>query len=300
MRNPGRNIAWLGETTCSNVELSGGKAANLSLLAEHYPVPPGFCVTTKAFAQAKSEGPDPERLFLSKELFDEIASAYRQLDKRCQSKPLRVAVRSSAAAEDGPRASFAGQHDTYLNVIGIEALGAAIVNCWSSAFTGQAIAYRRVRGDEVDRVHIGVLVQELIPADMSFILFSANPLNSNPSEMMINASWGLGESVVSGQVTPDVYVVDKLTGNTIHATVSVKQQMTVQGDQGTLSVQVPRLLQQRACLTADQVSQVIELGKALERHMGWPVDVEGAFHQDQLYLLQCRPITTLSQKEKPL
>ncbi len=290
------NITWLGENACSNIEISGGKAANLSLLAEQFPVPSGFCVTTGAFSEAISDGLKFDQATLPKQLMDEIANAYQQLEKQCKSQPLRVAVRSSAADEDGALASFAGQHDTFLNVVGIDSVYEAVVKCWASAFTDQAIAYRQAQGYEVDQVHIGVLIQEMVPADMSFVMFSVNPLTQIANEMMINVSWGLGESVVSGEVTPDVFVIEKSTGQLLNETVSVKQQMTIQSDDGTKLVPVPRLLQQRPSLNADQIKKVFELAKSLEQQMGWPVDIEGAFHQDELYLLQCRPITTLNQK----
>jgi len=300
-------ILWLKDSLCSKQALTGGKAANLSLLAKNYPIPPGFCITTAAFEAAQTAGLDLDHLSLTRDdfpqdLYDQIAGAYQKLDETCGTNPLRVAVRSSAADEDGDQASFAGQHETYLNVLGIEALAVSILRCWASAFSEQAMAYRRSQGYQMERIHIGVLVQQMVPADVSLVLFSANPLNHNPNQMVINASWGLGESVVSGSVTPDVYVLDKSSRldksstTILEKTISHKTEMTIQTDQGTQSVKVPRMLQQRACLDDDQVKQVAELGKALETEMGWPVDIECAFYSNQLYLLQCRPITTLGKK----
>jgi len=296
------NITWLGESACSRVELCGGKAANLSLLAEMYPVPSGFCVTTQACSAAMSQKLNFDHKISIKDalpvtLLSEISNAYLRLEKQCRGDVLKVAVRSSAADEDGAQASFAGQHDTYLNVIGIDAVCDAIVKCFASAFTEQAIAYRRAHKQKADEVHIAVLIQEMVPADVSFVMFSVNPLSQIPEETMINASWGLGECVVSGEVTPDVFVIDKDEGNMISENISLKNQMTIQSNQGTKQVSVPRFLQQRSCLDAGQIKQIVDLGKALEQQMGWPVDVEGAFYQEQLYLLQCRPITTLDQKE---
>lgn len=298
------HILWLGDPLCSNQASSGGKAANLSQLAQRFPVPPGFCVTTQAFEAATAAGLDLDHLFLNPAdfppaLYDDIAKAYQQLDEACETTPLRVAVRSSAADEDGQHASFAGQHETYLNVVGLEALCEAILRCWASAFSQRAMAYRRSQGYQAERIRIGVLVQQLIPADVSLVLFSANPLNRNPSQMVINASWGLGESVVSGSVTPDVYVLDKARGKILERTISLKTEMMVQAEKSTRSVKVPRVLQQRACLNDVQLRQVAELAKALEAEMGWPVDIECAFFSNQLYLLQCRPITTLHRKENP-
>lgn len=296
------NIVWLGEAACADPALVGGKAANLSRLAQRCRIPPGFCLTVHALEQA--QGLDLEHPVLSLEglpagVRRALVDAYGQLQSRCGSARPQLAVRSSAVDEDGSQASFAGQHATYLNVIGEQALAAAVVRCWASAFSETAMAYRRIQGFEARRIQIGVLVQQLVPADTSLVLFSANPLNADPNEMMINANWGLGESVVGGSVTPDAYLIDKASGRVKQRTIGDKERMTILGPQGTQEVPVPRLLRQRACLDAAQLEELARLGTSLEAQMGWPVDLECAFHQGVLYVLQCRPITTLSRKERP-
>jgi len=227
-------------------------------------------------------------------LFQQLEQAYQRLCERRGDAEVRLAVRSSATDEDGLQASFAGQHETYLNVVGLEALCGAIVGCWASAHSSQAEAYRRHQGVQRDQVHIGVLVQQLVPADVSFVLFSANPLDGNPDEIVLNANWGLGESLVGGLSTPDSYVVEKSDHAVKRASVGQKERMTILAPKGTQEVAVPRVLQQRPCLEPAQLDEVLALGQSLEARMGWPVDVEGAFHHGRLHLLQCRPITTLT------
>jgi len=267
-------------------------------LAQHYRVPPGFCLTTQAFERARADI-NPDEFSFSKDRFlpsllRQLEQAYQRLCERCGDAEVQLAVRSSATDEDGLQTSFAGQHDTYLNVVGLEALGDAVVGCWASAHSSQARAYRHHQGVQRERVQIGVLVQQLVPADLSFVLFSANPLDGNPDEIVLNATWGLGESLVGGLSTPDSYVVEKSTCAVKQASVGAKERMTILAPKGTQEVAVPRALQQRPCLEPAQLDEVLALGQSLEARMGWPVDVEGAFHHDQLHLLQCRPITTLT------
>ena len=207
---------------------------------------------------------------------------------------LSVAVRSSAVDEDSGAASFAGQHDTYLNVVGDEAVADAVARCWASISNPHALEYRRQRGLPVDSLRIAVLVQQMIPADVSAVVFGVNPVTGSRDEVTINASWGLGESVVGGTVTPDSYVVRKGDLTVASREIAQKRRMTVQVSVGTQEVDVPRFLQTRPSITDDQAVEMARLTVGLESTMGWPVDIECAYHAGQLYLLQCRPVTTLS------
>ena len=143
-------------------------------------------------------------------LYDALATAYRRLADRAGSETPAVAVRSSALDEDGGMASYAGQHETSLNIVGVEAVADAVVHCWRSAWSPRARAYRRAQGRAQDKVQVAVLVQQLIVADSSAVLFSAHPVTGSRDEIVVNASWGLGESIVGGTVTPDTYVVRKV------------------------------------------------------------------------------------------
>jgi len=204
-----------------------------------------------------------------------------------------VAVRSSAVDEDGATASFAGQHETYLNIVGADAILRAVTRCWDSAYSERALDYRRQQGLSVERVRLAVLVQQLVASDVSAVVFSANPVTGNRDEVMINASWGLGESIVGGTVTPDTFVVRKSDLSVINRVIADKQHMTVSAPGGTREVDVPRFLRNAASLTDEQVVEMAKLTLTLEVTMEHPVDVEGAYASGELYLLQCRPITTL-------
>jgi len=206
-------------------------------------------------------------------------------------------VRSSALDEDGDLASFAGQHETELNLVGIEAVLGAVARIWASARDERALAYRRQQGLEVGGVRLAVLVQRLILADASAVVFSANPITGNREEIVVTASWGLGESLVSGTVTPDTWVVRKADLAVQEERIGAKERMTIAVPGGTREVAVPRLLRDRSSLDGAQVAELARLAVRLEEEMGWPVDIEAAFVGDLLYLLQSRPITTLGEPE---
>jgi phosphoenolpyruvate synthase/pyruvate phosphate dikinase len=277
------NILWLGDPKSFDAALVGGKAANLSRLARMYHrVPDGFCLPVTVIDQAHPL-----------DLRDEIARAISDL-MACHNLPeITVAVRSSAVDEDSAGASFAGQHETYLNIVGAEEIVQAVTRCWESACSERALEYRRQQGLSVERVRLAVLVQQLVRSDVSAVVFSANPVTGNRDEVMINASWGLGESLVGGTVTPDTFIVRKSDLSMINRTIADKQRMTVSMPGGTREVNAPRFLRNEASLTNEQVIEMTQLALSLEAAMGWGVDVECAYANGQLYLLQCRPITTL-------
>lgn len=276
-------IHWLGDDSCHDLAAVGGKAANLSRLAALHRVPRGFAISSRGTAQVV-EGRMPPDLGRS------LASAYELLSEGTSAP---VAVRSSAIDEDGEAASFAGQHETFLNIRGADALMAAVIRCVQSARTAEVIAYRQQHGLSVDDLAIAVLVQALVLSDVSAVVFSVNPLTGNRDQVVINASWGLGESVVGGTVTPDTYVVNKADLQLVSRTVAQKLRMTVLIEGGTREVTAPRMMQNMPTLQEEQAIEMARLAVLLEEHMGWPVDVECAVAESQLYLLQCRPITTL-------
>ena len=204
-----------------------------------------------------------------------------------------AAVRSSAVDEDGATASFAGQHETYLNIVGADAIIQAVTHCWESARSDHALDYRRQQGLSIEHPQIAVLVQQLVAADVAAVVFSANPITGNRDEVMINASWGLGESIVGGTVTPDTFIVRKSDLEIIQRVIADKQRMTVSAPGGTHEVEVPRFLRNTTSLNDEQVIEMARLAITLEATMEHPVDVECAYANGELYLLQCRPITTL-------
>jgi len=277
------NLLWLGDPKSFDTALVGGKAANLSRLAcLYHRVPDGFSLPVTVMDEAHPL-----------DLRDEITRAISDL-MACHSLPdFIAAVRSSAVDEDGATASFAGQHETYLNIVGADAIIQAVTKCWESACSEHALEYRRKQGLSVERPQIAVLVQQLVASDVSAVVFSANPITSSRDEIMINASWGLGESIVGGTVTPDTFVVRKSDLAITSRIIADKQHMTVSASGGTCEVDVPRFLRKEASLNDEQVVEMAKLALTLEATMEYPVDIECAYASGELYLLQCRPITTL-------
>jgi pyruvate,water dikinase len=276
-------VRWLGEANCHHAGEVGGKAASLSQLASRHNVPAGFAIPGLA-ATAQS---------LPADLPAAISAAYSELSGRSGIADPAVAVGSSALDEDGDAASFAGQHDTYLNVRGHEAVIEAVHRCARSAASREALAYRERHGLSSDDIRMAVLVQLLVPSHVSAIVFSANPVTGQRGEIMINASWGLGESIVGGTVTPDAFVVDKRSFAVTSREVARKIKMTILAERGTAEADVPDHLQTICCLEDEHVREMGELALALESSFGHPVDVECAIAHGRLFLLQCRPITTL-------
>lgn len=275
-------IRWLGQAACCDPAQVGGKAANLSQLALRYPVPTGFCLAVDTL--------DPHA---HQNYHDALLHAYAVLAHQVGQPDLSVAVRSSGVDEDGKAASFAGQYETFLNVRGDGALLAAVEKCLHSAFAPRALEYRLQNGLNSADIRLAVLVQQLVPADVSAVIFSANPINGRRDETVITASWGLGESVVGGTVTPDTYIVRSVPEVAITVQINDKARMTVPTPTGTHEVPVPRLLRKERTLTDAQLLEMAELASTLEQEMGYAVDLECAWHRGKLYLLQCRPITTL-------
>ena len=276
-------VHWLGQEECHHTHVVGGKAASLSRLAKLHTVPPGFAIPA---LEARSEA-------LQHETISAIREAYGKLAEDAGEPDISVAVRSSAIDEDAAGASFAGQHDTYLNVRGGEALLEAVLRCRDSAISPGALAYREQQGISVEDIKIGILVQQLVASDVSAVIFSHNPLTKSADEIVINASWGLGESLVGGTVTPDTYVVRKSDLSVTSRQVAKKEQMTVMVPEGTKEVPVPKLLSKEPTLNDEQAVEMAEMAVKLEQATGHPVDIECAIAQGTLYLLQCRPITTL-------
>jgi pyruvate,water dikinase len=290
-------ILWLGHPDCHDVHRAGAKAANLSRLVTTYRIPPGFCIPAAAYTQwAEDAGSNhlaSPTQSIPAALYNALVSAYRDLAAMCGVTDLSVAVRSSAVDEDGASRSFAGQYETSLNIVGIDAVAAAVLRCWTSVCSERALAYRRGQGTSMARVHLAVLVQQLVTADAAAVVFSANPVTGSRHEVVINAGWGLGESIVSGTVTPDTYVIRKADLAVMTRDIAEKRRMTVLASAGTQEVPVPRQQQKVPSIDDGQVVELARLAMTLETTMGWPVDIECAYQGQALHLLQCRPITIL-------
>ena len=312
----------------NDVVAAGGKGANLGEMTKAgFPIPAGFVLTTKAydaFVQAHGlqqkivdlaqtvSADDPQSsesasqkiraLFMEGMIADnlaaEITTAYGQLT---QTSGTAVAVRSSATAEDLPTASFAGQQDTYLNIQGEDALLDAVKKCWASLWTARAISYRQRQGIAPSSVSLAVVVQQLVLADSAGILFTANPMNGARDQIVINATWGLGEAIVGGLVTPDTVTVDKSTYAILSRETTTKTTMTVQTENGTEEQAVPVDKQNEQVLDEETAVSLSKLATKIEAHYNIPIDIEWAIADGEISILQARPITSLPDpKPEPL
>ncbi|MDF1523959.1 MAG: PEP/pyruvate-binding domain-containing protein, partial [Trueperaceae bacterium] len=223
-----------------------------------------------------------------------VVEAYAQLVGDA-SPPPPVAVRSSALDEDGPAASFAGQHETILGVVGLDAVLEAIERTWASLRSDVALAYRRDHGLPEDGLALAVLVQRLVVADASGVAFSVDPVSGRRDRMIVNATWGLGESLVAGHVTPDGWTLDKADLQVAETRPSEKAKMTVLAEGRAHEMGVPTFLRERPALADGELAAVATLTRDLEARQGWPIDVEFAVADGALHLLQCRPVTALPE-----
>jgi len=226
------------------------------------------------------------------DLIESISCAYANLTQTVGDLPL--AVRSSATAEDLPGASFAGQQDTYLNVRGKTALLDAVQRCWSSLWTPRALEYRARQGIDPSTVSLAVVVQVMVPAEASGIMFTANPINGARDEIVLDAAWGLGEAIVGGLVTPDHVVVDKVSGAIKQVTIADKAVMTQPTITGTEEHPVEENKRQVQVLEAMQATELAKVGAQIEKYYGEPQDIEWCLANGKFYIVQARPITTLT------
>lgn len=289
----------------ADLATAGGKGASLARMAgAGLPVPGGFHVTTEAYRAfvagfreeiLRAAAEDPARippLFAAHEVPEEIAGQIRRA-YAALGDDVPVAVRSSATAEDLPSMSFAGQQDTYLNIRG-DALLDAVRRCWASLWNPRAIAYRDQHGVPHDDVALAVVVQELVDADAAGVLFTANPVTGARGETVINASWGLGEAVVGGQVTPDTITVSD--GKVTEARAGDKTVMTVRTAGGTEERPVPEELRGAPVLDDTQALELAALGARVQGLYGTPMDVEWTRRAGTFAIVQARPITGLKPR----
>jgi phosphoenolpyruvate synthase/pyruvate phosphate dikinase len=315
-----RNIYVLDfqEIDRSRLTLAGGKGANLGELSriKGIRVPEGFCVTAEAYKKITEDNQEfnsflneltrfkaeereniseisanirtsIERVQISKDIAEEIVGYFAKFDEKDA-----FAVRSSATAEDLPTASFAGQQDTYLNIIGKEAILKHISKCWASLFTDRAVIYRLQNGFDHRKVYLSVVVQKMVFPQAAGILFTADPVTSNRKVLSIDASFGLGEAMVSGLVNADNYKV--CNGKIIDKKISTKKlAIYALKDGGTKEQEIEPGKQNKQVLTDEQILQLECMGRKIEEHFGLPQDIEWCLVDDTYYIVQSRPITTL-------
>jgi len=318
MKNKNPRIIDLHEIDKTKRGLVGGKGANLGELSriEGIQVPAGFCITTEAYKEITGNSEEFDRLLSELALvkadnmkaIGELSSKIRNvIEEMAIPEDLNMeiighlkqlgegdgyAVRSSATAEDLPTASFAGQQDTYLNVIGKEPVLKHISKCWASLFTDRAVAYRAQNGFDHRKVWMSVVIQKMIFPDAAGIMFTADPITSNRKVMSIDASFGLGEALVSGLVNADNYKVR--AGLVIDKKVSAKKlAIYASEDGGTKEQEIGPDQQNTQTLTDQQIIELERLGRKIEEHFGEPQDIEWCLYKGEFYIVQSRPITTL-------
>ncbi|MDO8435725.1 MAG: PEP/pyruvate-binding domain-containing protein [bacterium] len=309
-------IRFFKDVSKDDTELVGGKGASLGELTRAgIPVPPGFVITAEAYDRFLSEAHLHEDIYATLACVDsestdsvttasekirdamhdsgmpadiekEIMAAWKKLGSQL------VAVRSSATAEDSSIASWAGELETYLNTSKKDLLN-HIVQCWSSLFTPRAIFYRfeKQLGDVA--VRVGVVVQAMVQSKVSGICFTVHPVTQDRSQMIIEAGWGLGEAIVSGQITPDSYIVDKTDDVLLDMTIAKQARRLERADAGCDWVKVPLQQQEKQKLSGKEIIELAQLCKKIEQHYGSPQDIEWAHDGKQFYITQSRPITTL-------
>ena len=313
-------VLWLDEIGADDLESVGGKAASLGeLTAAGLPVPPGFVVTAGTYRRFIEETGIDEELFEAVDVDAEDSKALAKAEARAKELILEtempedlreevlasyedigddeafVAVRSSATAEDLPDASFAGQQETFLNVTGEDLLD-RVKRCWASLFTQRATYYRQEQGFAHDTVDIAVVIQQMVAAEKSGVMFTSHP-STGERKVIIEAAWGLGEGVVSGSVTPDNYVIDRESGAVTDVEIADKKTMYAKDPETgeTNERPVPEEKRNERVIDEAEIERLVELGERVEEHYETPQDVEWAIFEGEVYMLQSRPITTISE-----
>ncbi len=324
-------ILWFDEYDLSSAPAVGGKAANLGeMVRAGIRVPPGFAVTKDAYQMSVIQhvtwqdiehvlnGFNPEdlgqvanagqavrdligRVPLPLEIEDCIRTAYARLCRMCGDEATPVAVRSSATAEDLAGASFAGQQETYLWVRGADQVVRKTIDCWTSLFTDRAISYRAKMGFPGAGLAIAVAVQQMVNAKAAGVMFTVDPVTADPGRIIIEANWGLGESIVQGMVTPDHFEVDKTTGEILDRQIGEKSQRVVPMERGTRVEPVPTEERMMFCLTDAELGELAKLALAVEAHYRAAEDIEWAIDAqiappNNVFLLQARPVTVVGRK----
>ncbi len=319
----------------NSLPLVGGKNASLGeMIKASIHVPPGFAVTTDSYLNFITETGVKDKIYdilshlqpddvdalnkasaeiqglinnasMNSEVQSAIERSYSQLCEKCAIKDLPVAVRSSATAEDLPTASFAGQQDTYLWVEGTKKVIDSVQRCWASLFTPRAIDYRNKNGFPHEKVLISVGIQKMVNSRAAGVMFTLNPTNGDPSKVVIEGNWGLGETVVGGTVNPDKFVVDKVVMETNEKTISAKHIKCVYDpDKGeVVNIDVEQDMQSKCCLDDREIKELAKIAKEIERHYGRAMDIEWAIDKDSsfpenVFIVQARPETVWSQRKK--
>jgi pyruvate,water dikinase len=327
MNRPTKVVAWFEEIGKTDIPVAGGKGANLGEMTKaRIPVPPGFIVTADAYYQFLKEAQLADKIRAQLKLLkpkdtkmlqetafqimqmitqapmppgmaEEIKKAYQKMHQGL------VAVRSSATAEDLPEASFAGQQSTFLNVQGPSNVVEAVQKCWASLFEARAIFYRNEQRFDHSKVGIAVVVQRMVQSEISGVAFTAEPLSSDEKKIVIEAAYGLGEAVVSGDLTPDMYLLDKKSLRLLEKKVATQEWQLIRNPDSrdrkrkNVKVPIPAKDQHHQKLVDRDIAALARIAKKIEDLYKCPQDIEWAKEQGNIYIVQTRPITTLKAKE---
>lgn len=323
-------IAWIDEVDNTDIELVGGKGASLGELKQaELPVPDAFVVTAETFRRFIVDSGIDEEIFrildetnvdnseelqkasqkikeiiieteTPEDIRTEVTKAYKKISEKADGENEFVAIRSSATAEDLPDASFAGQQETFLNIRGNEKVMEKIKECWASLYTARAIFYREKQNFEHSKVNIAVVVQRMVNAEKAGVIFTSHP-TTGEDEVIIEAGWGLGEGVVSGSVSPDHYIVDKKDFKVKKSDISTKRTMFDRDPETgeTRQVDVPDDMRNKPTLAEEEIIELAKMGEGVEQHYETPQDVEWAIEENEIYMLQSRPITTITDEKTP-
>ncbi len=324
------NVLWFSQLGIDDVNIVGGKGGNLGEMYNlGIPIPNGFVVTSNAYFKfiednnLKSQIKDilkitdvdqPDQLQLAskrirslirkspvnEQLAIEIMKAYKKLSGFGGLKNIPVAVRTSATAEDSLDASFAGQGDTFLNVLGEVNVVNRVRDCWSSLFTSRSIFYQVKKHYDHFKIGVAVPVQKLINSEISGIMFTTNPVTNAKNEIIVETIWGLGEYIVQGKITPDQHVIDKNDWKIISEEHVVQDIQLIKGDDETKEAPVPQTKKNKKKIDISMAIKIAKIGQKLHNHYGKPQDVEFAIDRGKLYIVQTRPITTIVTSQKTL
>ncbi|MFC1940563.1 phosphoenolpyruvate synthase [Chloroflexota bacterium] len=324
MRKDRKTIVWFSEVTKNDVPLVGGKGANLGEMTNaNIPVPPGFILTSNAyfdFIEQTKLGDKIRKLLEPLDVNDSkqlqnVAAKVRQLISDAAMPPEiasdieqayikmgegLVAVRSSATAEDLPEASFAGQQRTFLNIQGKKEVVSAVQECWASLFEARAVYYRNYQGFDHFKVGLAVPVQKMVESKTSGVIFTIEPVTNDASKVIIEAVFGLGETIVSGEVTPDLYIVDKGKQKIISKKIASQEWQLIRNPvagrrEVNIRAAIPKAIQKQQKLSDKEIIRLVRLGRRLEEHYQFPQDIEWAKENNEIYIVQTRPVTTIKE-----
>ena len=327
---PNKNILWFKEIHFEDVGIVGGKGANLGEMYNlGIPVPNGFVVTASAYFQffkdnklktviadilKTTDVDDPNQLLtaskkiiaiikkapVSEPLAIEIMKSYKQLSGAGGLGNVPVAVRTSATSEDTLDASFAGQGETFLNVIGESNVIKRVRDCWASLFTPRSIFYQVKKHYDHFKIGVAVPVQKLVQSEISGIMFTVNPVSNNKNQIIIETVWGLGEYIVQGRVTPDQIILDKSNWTVVSKTQASQDVQLIKSDHETKEVTVPKSKQKKPKITDEFAIRIAKIGQKLHNHYGKAQDIEFAIEKNKIFIVQTRPITTIVSNQKTL